>query len=232
MTFDSATIHAFVDGEIDLVLARRIELAMAGDAELAARIAEQRRLRALLSRHYDPIAEAPVPERLIAAVRIVPTPLRSTLRRAPFWAAGSAVAAALAIGLFTGQQIGAPAGPVTVSNGTLMASGALARALDTQLASAPPVAADTLVALTFRATDGAVCRSFESAAVAGIACRTDEGWQLRRTFPGAKQVAYRQTGSSALLIAASEMMVGEPADAKTERSWRTTDWLPQPKDAR
>lgn len=225
MTFDSATIHAFVDGEIDLITARRIERAMAGDAALAARIAEQRGLRALLSGHYDPVAEQPVPERLIAAVRTAPVPLARPARRLPIWAAGS-VAAALALGLFVGQQVGAPDGPVAVGNGTLMASGTLDSALETQLASAQPRQGETRIGLTFRATDGAVCRSFESVALSGIACRADDGWQLRRTFPGREQAAYRQAGNSALLTAASDMMAGDPADAATERDWQKTGWQP------
>ncbi len=226
MTFDSATIHAFVDGELDLITARRIERAMADDPELAARIAEQRRLRALLSGHYDPVVDQPVPEAMIAAVRAAPQPLRAARRFGRSWAAG-AVAAALALGLFVGQQLGAPGGPVTVGPDTLMASGPLARALDTQLASAQPRASATRIGLTFRATDGAVCRSFENVALSGIACHSEEGWQLRRTFPGAEQAAYRQAGNGALLTAASEMMVGAPADSLTEQRWRQENWRPQ-----
>lgn len=226
MTFDSATIHAFVDGEIDLVTARRIERAMADDPELAARIAEQRGLRAMLSNHYDPVAEQPVPEQLIAAVRAAPVTLRPKPRFGRSWAVGS-IAAALAFGLFVGQQIDAPGGPVAVGSGTLMASGTLNSALETQLASAQPRQSETRIGLTFRATDGAVCRSFETVALSGIACRAEDGWQLRRTFPGREQATYRQAGNSALLAAASEVMVGAPADAATEQRWRQENWRPQ-----
>ena len=231
MTFDSATIHAFVDGEIDLVTARRIERTMADDPELAARIAEQRGLRAMLNHHYDPVAEQPVPERLIAAVHAAPVVLRPKRSFGRSWAIGS-VAAALAFGLFVGQQIGAPGGPVAVGSGTLMASGTLNSALETQLASAQPRESETRIGLTFRAADGAVCRSFESAALSGIACRANDGWQLRRTFPAREQAAYRQAGNSALLTAASEMMVGAPADALTEQLWWKENWRPQTHDDR
>src|SRR3546814_3529013 len=64
MSFDPATVAAFVDGELDDFNMRRIEREAATDAALAAEIARHRALKATLSAHYAPVLEAEVPERL------------------------------------------------------------------------------------------------------------------------------------------------------------------------
>src|SRR3546814_20725829 len=64
MSFDPATVAAFVDGELDDFNMRRIEREAATDAALAAEIARHRALKARLSAHYAPVLEAAVPERL------------------------------------------------------------------------------------------------------------------------------------------------------------------------
>src|SRR3546814_6625085 len=64
MSFDPATVAAFVDGELDDLKARRIEREAANDAALAAEIARHRTLKAQLMAHYTPVAEEAVPERL------------------------------------------------------------------------------------------------------------------------------------------------------------------------
>ena len=64
MSFDPATVAAFVDGELDDLTARRIEREAANDAALAAEIARHRALKARLTGHYAPIAKEAVPERL------------------------------------------------------------------------------------------------------------------------------------------------------------------------
>src|SRR3546814_7619134 len=64
MSFDPATVAAFVDGELDDFNMRRIEREAATDAALAAEIARHRALKARLSAHYAPVLEEAVPERL------------------------------------------------------------------------------------------------------------------------------------------------------------------------
>ena len=65
-----------------------------------------------------------------------------------------------------------------------VAQGPLAAALDTQLASAQPADAATRIGLSFAAADGRLCRTFDSAALSGLACRGGEGWQLMMTAAG------------------------------------------------
>ena len=66
MSFDPATIAAYVDGELDDLTARRIERDAESDAALAAEIARYRVLSAQISAHFAPVVDEPVPDRLRA----------------------------------------------------------------------------------------------------------------------------------------------------------------------
>jgi hypothetical protein len=123
----------------------------------------------------------------------------------------------------------APAGgPVGVAHGALVAQGPLAGALDYQLASAQPAGAPTRIGLSFAAADGRLCRTFDSAALSGIACLGEAGWQLVMTAAGAQAPGgdYRQaaSGNPQVLAAAQELMAGEPFDAAAERRARDSGW--------
>ena len=153
MTIDRETIGAFVDGELNELERRRVEAALADNAALARQVDAERRLRALLKARFDPIAEAPAPERLAEAVRegatVVPLPRRGGWA-APPWAA---IAATLVLGLVLGRQIQPERDP-------LLATGPLAHALETQLASNQAPNPPVRIGLTFKARDGAWCRTF------------------------------------------------------------------------
>lgn len=230
MSFDPATVAAFVDGELDDVTARRIAREAEGDAALAAEIARHRALKATLSAHFAPVLEEAVPDRLRALLAVddkVDTSLATRreakrLRFAP--AHWGAVAAALVLGLTVGTQPWAPAGPVAVEGGTLVAAGPLAHALDTQLASNQGTNAAVRIGLSFRNKAGHYCRSFESAEIDGIGCRDGGNWQLERTLRGQAAGDYRQASSGALAAAAADMIAGEPLAADAERSARDGGW--------
>src|SRR3546814_12139400 len=66
MTFDPATVAAFVDGELDDLTARRIAREAENDPALAAEIARHRVLKARLTAHFAPLAEEEPPQRLRA----------------------------------------------------------------------------------------------------------------------------------------------------------------------
>jgi hypothetical protein len=110
----------------------------------------------------------------------------------------------------------------------MVAQGELAHALDTQLASAQASGAATRIGVSFAAADGRFCRTFDSAAVAGLACHGDAGWQLMLTAPGAGPAAseLRQaaSGDPHVLATAQELMAGEPLDAAAERRARDSGW--------
>lgn len=233
MSFEPEIIMAYVDGELDLVTAKRVEKAMESDAALAARIASERALRVRLSARFDPVIEEEVPARLTALFANVDTSLAARRedrkRRFGFGfgpAQWGAVAASLVLGLVVGQaNLAGSGGPIAERNGTLVASASLKAALDTQLVSTQPASATTRVGLTFRDKSGTICRTFDSQSLSGIACHTAPDWQLLQTIsnPAAK-AEYRQATSGQLAEIASSMMAGGPLDAEAERTAQAHDW--------
>ena len=230
MSFDPATVAAFVDGELDDLTARRIEREAENDPALAAEIARHRALKTRLVAHYAPVAEEPVPERLRALLMpdaAVDTSLaaRREAKRARFAPAHwGAIAASLILGLTLGLRPWVPAASVAETNGAVVAAGPLAAALDTQLASNQPSDAAVRIGLSFRDKAGRYCRSFESRSLNGIGCRDSDGWHLERTMTGQAGADYRQASSGELAAAAAAMMTGDPLDAAGEEQARDEGW--------
>lgn len=246
MTTTPEEIMAYVDGELNEPARSRITLAALADMDLAERIAAERQLRERLIVHYAPVSHAPVPpqwaETIHAAMAEQPAPVidlaaararKATLSAKPRWwqspAVGAAMAASLVLGVFVGTQwhSKADSGPITARNGALVASGDLAIALDTQLASAPGNSPIRMLA-TFRRQGGGVCRAFAGPQASGIACNDAGSWQLQHVLPGkmASSVAYQQAGAQngELMAIAQNMAVGEPLDAGNERKVKNNRW--------
>lgn len=226
---DDEKFFAWLDGELEPAEAAEMEARVASDPKLQ-RLAEQHRaLSAQLCGAFDPIAVAPVPERLRVAVQ-PPAEDFATARRGrampslPHW---TAMAATLAIGIFAGTMIPQRGGaPVEVQGGRIYAAAALNRALDTQLASAP--AGDVRVGLTFRDQAGEVCRSFTGAVGSGLACREEDRWKLRGLFAASEGQggAYRMAAGMDPNLAAlvDSTMAGEPFVAAQEKAAREGGW--------
>ncbi|MEW4467261.1 anti-sigma factor [Parasphingorhabdus sp. JC815] len=242
MTYDSATIMAYVDGECDAVTAKRIEKAMTNDADLAERVAKERALRDKLSAHYEPVAAQEIPDRLTSlltgsasgnvdrsfASRKADQSVRqdASKQKSRFgFAQWGAIAATLMIGVAVGQfGLGSDSGPFRQTGDALIASGALENALDTQLASVQSDEADYRIGLTFRAKSGNVCRSFTGAAVAGIACYDQQQWRLQAAAPTGTTSSYRQASSGEINQKVADMMTGQPVNAENERKLREAGW--------
>ncbi len=112
-----------------------------------------------------------------------------------------------------------PERPAAVGSAGLVAGGALARALDTQLGSDGARQGVRMLA-SFRAQDGALCRVFTATTTSGIACRDGNSWALRRTISGVTETGtYRQASSptASLMADAQDLMAGDPLDAAAER---------------
>lgn len=233
MSFDPATVTAFVDGELDDLTARRIAREAETDAGLAAEIARHRALKAQLTAHYAPVAEEAVPERLrsLLAVDDKVTSLidRRSAKPGRFstihW---GAIAASLALGLTIGLRPWMPAADVATDNGMLIAAGSLAEALDTQLASNQPRDATVRIGLSFEDKAGRYCRSFESRPLAGVGCREGDYWQLERTLRGPASGDYRQASSGELAGVVAGMIGRDPLDAESERKARDAGWIHRP----
>lgn len=227
MSVDPEMLMAYADGELGPIEAKRVERAIAGDPALAEQVAQHRALRAALGARFAPVAEEPVPDRLAAMLRsnVVELPRPRARAKVPGWARwGGAVAASLALGVVVGHSLQDP-GYVRTRDGKLYASGALAGALDQQLASDQGA---VRTPVSFRDAGGSYCRVFTSRAADGIACRGADGWTLRQTRPGAQQgeTDYAQAGSAdpALMAAAQDMMAGDPLDAAAEAQARSAGW--------
>jgi hypothetical protein len=228
---DPAMIAAFVDGELDLVSAKRFEKAMADNVGLAKAVEAERALRMKLSAHFDPVAEEPVPDRL---ARLLSTNVsRLEEHRAaktarwykPSAMQWGAMAAALMVGLaIGGTMLNRDSGYVRDSGGQIVASGALAEALDLQLASTQGAKMEIRIGTSFTSKDGGYCRTFESATLDGIACSEGRGWQLRHTLSGDGASEYRQASAGILAEAAAAMMAGEPLDAAAEKAAAAKGW--------
>ncbi len=247
MTITRADIMAYVDGEADAAKSSRIDAAALADPGLARTIADERALRETLKAHFAPVSEEPVQAHWIEQIRaangqsadvvdLAPARERKALGAAsrgaaPWWRnpwAGAAIAASLVLGLFAGTQWRASA-PIEVHGGVLVASGDLARSLDSRLASAGDAAPFRLLG-TFRGSGGTVCRAFSGREASGIACHDGDGWQLRHVLPGTtpspSATAYRQAGShdAEVMALAQGMAASELFDAKQERDAMAQGW--------
>ncbi|NWK95541.1 anti-sigma factor [Sphingobium lactosutens] len=224
---DEAMLIALVDGELDEVNRRRVERVVADDPALAERLEMHRSLRARLTGHYALVAEEPVPDRLRALLEESETvvPIARPAPRWRNWAMGGAIAASLVLGLGIGRMSGGDAGPIGMRNGVMVAQGPLAKALDTQLASAQQGAA-IRIGLSFQRKGGGWCRSFDGA-VAGVACRHGEGWQVQQALPGMwPGTEYRQASSADARVMATvdALIEGAPADAAGEKAAQAGGW--------
>lgn len=227
---DDELLMAYVDGELDEVSSKRVARALAANRELAEAAEAQKRLKAKLSRRYDPVAEEEVPERFRALLGTNVVPIAPALekKRAGFrWPQLAAIAATFVVGMLTAQVV-TDEQPAGVDGGPMLAAGPLAEALETQLASAQPQDAPAKIGVSFAATDGRHCRTFETADLAGLACRGEPGWELVTTarLEGGSGGEYRQAGSAAALVmqVSQEMISGEPFDAAAERRARDSGW--------
>jgi hypothetical protein len=222
-------LMAHLDGELPGLQASRIARAVEEDEALRAEAEAQRRLKERLARRFDPIAEEPVPDRFRAMLETnvvsLQTPAKRGLRLG--WPQAAAIAASFAVGILAIQMFSSDDRSGTAGGGTLIAAGDISRALETQLASAEDPRAKTRIGVTFAARDGRLCRTFETSATAGLACREAEGWHLVASAPGTGALGeYRQAGSgpASVMRAAERMMAGTPFDAGAERQARDRGW--------
>ena len=221
-------IAAYVDGELDTTARARFEAEMARDPSLADEVAAQRRLRARLAAAYDPVLAEPVPLNLtLSASAANDRPARRF--GLPHW---GAVAASLVVGVLLGHMAAPqPQGPIAAGDGALAARGDLARALDQRLA-ADPDPGPIRIGLSFRASDGRYCRTFQSAGdrLAGLACRDADRWQIRTVTAWAPgKAVYRTAGAETppeVLAAVDALIAGEALDTAAENAARARGWKP------
>jgi hypothetical protein len=235
MTEADDKFFAWLDGELSGDEAAAMEARVAADPELSHLAEQHRAMQAQLKGTFDTVAEAPVPERLRAAVRpqqagVIDFGAAARGREARRWGSlpqWTAMAATLAVGILVGTAIQPHTnGPVEVQGGRMYAAAALDAALNTQLASAP--SGNIRMGLTFRDQSGAICRSFTEPQSSGLACREGDRWQVRGLFaaPEGQSGSYRMAGGMDPNLAAlvDSTMSGEPFDAAQERTAKHLGW--------
>lgn len=193
-------LAAYVDGELSEAERAQVEQAIARDARLAQRVAQQRALRGRLRNVFDGVLHESVPQRLVNAARheaVGPAQIidlarvraararRNERRRLPVpRRAAVGLAASLLIGIGAGlllEHLFVSAGPTEYRDGALLASGPLHRALNEQLATAAPGTSAVRIALSFHAKSGSYCRTFVfdgTRTLTGLACREQDRWHL------------------------------------------------------
>lgn len=253
---DDLTLMAYADGQLDAAARRAVEAALAADPTLAARVQQHQALSRRVGAAFAPALDEPVPDRLrqllqpttgtATAPATAPAPLPATAtapapvaRRAEAandgWARWGGMAACLvlgvALGLGGGTRLGGerPDGFV-VSGGGLMATGAMAQALQTQPAGAAPGAGGVAVTLSFVDRNGRYCRAFSTAGQGGLACREGTGWAvaaLAAQAPATAQGSLRQASTAlpaAVLQAVDERIDGTTLDASAEAAALQKGW--------
>jgi hypothetical protein len=254
MTIPDEMLAAYVDGELESAERARIEQAMAQDAQLAQRVAQQRALRDRRRGAYNGVLQDAVSQRTSRAARLGapsgPAQVIDLARvRAERARRGNGqrqtklrrygVAASLAVGLMAGvliQRLAAPAVMTELHDGALLARGALAQALNEQLASSALPGAAVRVGLSFRSRAGNYCRTFAfsaSRSLVGLACREQDQWQLLNLVaaegsaaPGTTQNLHLASSAlpPALLQAVNDHISGDPLNASAEAKARSTGW--------
>jgi hypothetical protein len=248
MTITEELLMAYADGEADAETRAAVEAAMARDAGVRERVEAHRRLRRTLNE--------PLPERLfaaargerrppsrpaeivdLAAVRARKVQPKAKPARSRAWVQWSALAACVIAGVVLARGLGGIGmGPMVGDrHGTLMAQGALAHALDNQLAGRPAGSgAAARIGVSFRATDRSLCRTFQTlqgAGLAGLACRGPDGWQVRVAAASppvsTNSSGYRTAASpmpAAVIATVDATIDGSPLDAQAEAAAKAKGW--------
>jgi hypothetical protein len=247
VNYDDEILMAYADGELDAARRAEIEAAIANDPELARRVEQHRALRGEISGAFAPVLVETVPERLVTAARagvpsaaapargkVLQFPARTARPPATPWRGRewAAMAASLVLGVLLSWRLLAPqdSGVMVAGRDALLARGALAKALDGQLASAQQGDEAVLIGLTFKARDGNYCRTFmlRAANTAGLACRVGSDWQVPAVDSSVGTTGEVKQASSAvtpaILRALEARIDGEPLDADGEQTAKVSGW--------
>ena len=244
-SWDEEKIHAYVDGVLDAVTAARLEADSRTDAALAAQIARQRELGALLRAEFDPVLDEPIPQRLRdalarpaagSAVTPIGAARKETPPSRPVWSIREwgAIAATLVLGVLVGQlAFRSPSRPpIETEAGRFVAANELDAALSTQISGAAPEGSAARIGLSFRAANGEYCRTFGlRTGAGGVACRRDGRWSVElldaAAAPPAAPGDFRQASSAlspAMLGAINALGAGDPLTAEQERERVDSGW--------
>ena len=238
-------VYAYVDGELEAHARAAFEARLIQEPALRQALLREQRLRQTLADTFAPMLDEPLPERLTALLKPAATVASldaarerryaGVSRRKPSWADLGGIAASVLLGTLLGYQFLPPAAGPAV-DGSLLAQGSLAQALDQQLSGQSSGAVTP--GLSFVASGGGYCRSFTTqgggTSSAGLACRDGDHWRLQQmqalpTEPASAAPEYRQAATAlppALLQSIDELRQGDILDAAAEAQARAGGWKP------
>jgi anti-sigma factor RsiW len=232
MSVTDEDLSAYADGMLDAEASARVAAAVAADPVLAERVARMRRQAATLNAAFAEVIAAPAPHRLEA---VVLAERRPTAWSSPLRGRVAAIAAAMLLAFAAGWSMRSEvAGPVAVSDGALMARGALLRALDHQVAGEPG-RGDVAITLSVQSETG-FCRAFEvrsglDAPAIGLACGHAGEWAVvalteapDQPTPEKGYAMARGAIPDSILQAADQRRAGDPLSLEAEREAIARGW--------
>jgi hypothetical protein len=252
MQINDDLLRTYAAGEADAQARAVVEAAMADDAAVRDRVEAYRRRRGARSGALAGASSEQMPGRLaagrgdgsagrpsrpaevvdLAAVRALRAAPKATPRSRRTWIQWGAIAACLAMGVVMARGLSAlGAAPMMADrHGTLLAQGALAHALDQQIPGSSSAADKSVkIGMTFRAADKIYCRVFQvlrGDELAGLACRSPGGWQIRVATASPGAGGYRPASPLPPAVSASvdALIEGAPLDAQALTAAKTRGW--------
>jgi hypothetical protein len=253
-TISDELLMAYADGELDDRAAQELGRAIERDPALAARLKVFRVTGRSLAPHFDAVLVSEPPAAMVAAILNAPIRDRRPAPRGSIAVVAGRLFGALGLGpspwpalagLGLGLMVGAVAtvsglgtrtdeALVAEQGGQLVASGALARTLESQTMQASH-AESVQVVSTFKAETGQWCRLYQAAAHSGLACRLSMGqWQIVEIGASLPNGSMDSTtpsqggGAQAVDELASAMMASSAAlDAEAEAALIARGWEAQ-----
>jgi anti-sigma factor RsiW len=249
MKFSQETLMAYADGELDAATRSAIEAAMAEDPAIAAELARHRALRDELRGAFSGALSEDIPARLLdaankasarrdgdvvdmASARAAKEVRASRARWS--WPQWTSIAASLLIGVLGGRALlqSESSDLLATDDGRLVATGALSKALTSQIGAQTDAQDKVRIGLSFRARDGNYCRTFAlpGDSAAGVACRDNEHWQIQalaRVTGETDSNEYRQAGAPlppAIVQVVESTIDGDALDAEQEAALRARNW--------
>ncbi len=237
---DDELLSAYLDGELSAEREAELERRLEAIPALALKLERLSEANAALRDAYAPVAEEPMPQRVLDAIRRKPGTVRLPLAVA----ASVTLAIGVMLGLLIAPQNDTPLTGLLTGNGDVARGSGLHDTLETwPSGNARAIGADLMATpvLSFESREGGYCREIEIAgadvSAAALACRSDGGWRVEALGilavpaqgggqPGGE---FRPAGqaSSAIDAAIDERILGDPLDAAAEAELIESAWAPR-----
>lgn len=233
MTFTDEQLSAFLDAELPQGEMAALREALAGDEQLADRLAELAMVDTVIAQTYSSIDQRPVPEAVTTllssattADNVVALPVWKRLRRSlqPQYAIAASVALLAVFGIVRLIPDGGQTQWQNVAAVLETSPSGISQTLGADMAIKPR--------LTYKNAEGDYCRQFQLLRSSGteesIACRRDNQWQRVTTIylPAVTDDGGYSTasGGSELDAILDQSIADGPFDAQTEASLINQAW--------